>query len=98
MSLRSLRTGIRDSCDLSCGCWELKPRPLKEHAVFFTAEPQRGSERKPHLSVSSSMIGFLNYICVFIHVRALSSVVCECLHMLITSSFTLEEGIEPHWD
>lgn len=83
---------------VSCGCWELEPRPLEEHAVFFTAEPQRGSERKHHLSISSSAIGFQNYICVFIHVHAFSSVVCECLYMLSTSSFTLEEGIGPLWD
>lgn len=50
MILRFLRTGIRDSCGLSCGCWELKPGPL-EQAVFLTAEPQR-SERKPYLRVN----------------------------------------------
>ena len=36
---RSPGTGIRDSCELPCGCWELNPGPLEEQPVLLTAEP-----------------------------------------------------------
>lgn len=55
-------------------------------------------EVKGNITLALSAIGFQNYICVFIHVHAFSSVLCECLYMLSTSSFTLEEGIGPLWD
>lgn len=32
-------TGIIDSCELSCGCWELIPGPLQEQPVFLIVEP-----------------------------------------------------------
>ena len=28
--VRSPRTGVTDSCELPCGCWELNPGPLEE--------------------------------------------------------------------
>lgn len=28
--IRSPRTGVTDSCELLCGCWELNPGPLEE--------------------------------------------------------------------
>jgi hypothetical protein len=31
--------GVRDSCELPCGCWELNPGPLEEQSVLSTAEP-----------------------------------------------------------
>ena len=32
-------TGVTDSCELPCGCWELNPGPLEEQPVLLTAEP-----------------------------------------------------------
>ena len=37
--IRSPGTGIIDSYELPCGCWELKLGPLEEKPVLFTAEP-----------------------------------------------------------
>jgi hypothetical protein len=37
--VRSPGTGVRNNCELSCGCWELYPGPLEEQPVFLTAEP-----------------------------------------------------------
>ena len=37
--IRSLGTGVSDSCELPCGCWELNLGPLKEQLVLLTAEP-----------------------------------------------------------
>jgi hypothetical protein len=37
--LRSPETGIRDSCDLSCGCWERRLGPLKDQDVLLTTGP-----------------------------------------------------------
>jgi hypothetical protein len=39
VGVRSAGTGITDSCDLLCGCWELNPGPLEEQPVLLTAEP-----------------------------------------------------------
>jgi len=39
-------TGVTDSCELTCGCWELKPGPLEEQPVLLTSEP---SLQPPHL-------------------------------------------------
>ena len=30
---------LTESCELSCGCWELNPGPLEGQPVLFTAEP-----------------------------------------------------------
>ena len=32
-------TGVTDSCELPCGCWESNPHSLKEQPVLSTAEP-----------------------------------------------------------
>ena len=32
-------TGVTDSCELPCGCWELNPGALEEQAVLLTTEP-----------------------------------------------------------
>ena len=32
-------TGLTDSCELLCMCWELIPSPLKEHPVLLTTMP-----------------------------------------------------------
>ena len=31
-------TGVIDSSEQPCGCWELNPGPLEEHAVLLTSE------------------------------------------------------------
>ena len=31
-------TGVTNSCELSCGCWELNLGPLEEQSVLLTAE------------------------------------------------------------
>ena len=33
--VRSPGTGITDSCELPCACWELNPCPLEEQPVLF---------------------------------------------------------------
>lgn len=30
--------GIKSGCDLSCGCWEVKPGPLEEQQILLTPE------------------------------------------------------------
>lgn len=37
--LDSPRTGVKDSCELLCGFWELNPGPLEGKSVLLTAEP-----------------------------------------------------------
>jgi hypothetical protein len=32
-------TGVTDSCELPCGCWELNPGPLEDHLVLLVAKP-----------------------------------------------------------
>ena len=31
-------TGVTESCELPCGCWDLNPGPLEEQPVFLSAE------------------------------------------------------------
>ena len=31
--------GVPDSCELSCGCWELNQSLLEEQSVFLTTKP-----------------------------------------------------------
>jgi hypothetical protein len=38
-SVESSGTGVTDSCEPPCGCWELNPEPLEEQPVFLTTEP-----------------------------------------------------------
>ena len=44
--IRSPETGVTESCELPCGCWESNPGPLKEQAVFLTAEPSLQSQKQ----------------------------------------------------
>lgn len=37
--VRSPETGMTDSYELPCGCWELNPGPLEEQPVVLTTEP-----------------------------------------------------------
>lgn len=37
--VRSPQTGVNDSCEMSCRCWESNQGPPEEHPVFLTAEP-----------------------------------------------------------
>ena len=37
--VRSPGTGITDSCELSCGCWDLNLGSLKNKPMFLTAKP-----------------------------------------------------------
>jgi len=36
--LGSPGTGVTDSCELPCECWELNPSPLEEQPVLLTTE------------------------------------------------------------
>ena len=38
-SVRSSGTGVTNSCELTCGCWQLNLDPLEEQPVFLTTEP-----------------------------------------------------------
>ena len=35
---------ITDSCDPTCGCWELNSGPLEEQAMLLTTEPSLQSK------------------------------------------------------
>ena len=37
--IRSPGTGVTDSCELPCGCWELNLCPLGEQPALLTSEP-----------------------------------------------------------
>ena len=37
-SIRFPGTGVTDSCELPCGCWESNPGPLQEQSVRVTTE------------------------------------------------------------
>ena len=69
--VRSPGTGDTDSCELTCGCWELNPGPLKEQPVPITAEPSL----QPPQFLSFKKIVFL-CMCVSVSLcGALTSVV-----------------------
>jgi hypothetical protein len=38
-SAGSFGTGVIDSCELPCGCWEVNPGPLEEQPMLLTDEP-----------------------------------------------------------
>jgi len=40
-------TGIPDSCELPCGCWELNLDPLEEQSVLLSTEPSL----QPHATI-----------------------------------------------
>jgi len=46
--IRSPGTGVRDSCELPCGCWESNTSPLEEISVLLIIEP---SPQSPLLSL-----------------------------------------------
>ena len=37
--IRYTRTGVTDSCELLCGCWEWNPGPQKEQAALLSTKP-----------------------------------------------------------
>ena len=37
--IRSPATGVRDSCEPPCGCWELNPNPLQAQQVLLSKPP-----------------------------------------------------------
>ena len=37
-AVRSPETGVTDSCELTCGCWELNPWPSERAASALTTE------------------------------------------------------------
>jgi hypothetical protein len=39
VGIRSFGAGVRDSCELSCGCWELNPSFSDQQPVLLTTEP-----------------------------------------------------------
>ena len=59
-------TGVIDSCEQPCGCWELNPGPLEEHAVLTTTEP----------ALQLPSISFLRFI-YFMYMNVLLHV-CMC--------------------
>ena len=36
---KDVGTGVTDSCELLCGCWELNPGPPEEQSVLLTTKP-----------------------------------------------------------
>ena len=47
--VRSPGTGVTDSCELPCGCWELNLGPLQEQHVLLTTEPLLQPPTKIHI-------------------------------------------------
>jgi hypothetical protein len=37
--IRFRGTGVKDSCEVPCRCWELNPGPLEKLPVLLSAEP-----------------------------------------------------------
>lgn len=54
--IRSSATGITDSCESPCECWELKPGPCKTNKCSLTAEPPLHHHNLPHLPAPSTFI------------------------------------------
>ena len=44
IGIRSPGTGVTDSRELPCGCWELNLDPLEEQPVLLTTEPSLQSQ------------------------------------------------------
>jgi hypothetical protein len=57
--LRVSDLGVKDHCELLCGCWELNLGLLEEHSILLTAEP-------------SLELVFLKivYICMYMYIYA----------------------------
>jgi hypothetical protein len=85
--VRSLGTGVTDSCELEFGCWELNLGPLEEQRVLFT---------KPSLQPTSELIlskenpnpSFLSHthICVYVYIYVyvyMCVCVCVCVYIYI---------------
>lgn len=53
--VRSPGREVTDSCELTCGYWELNPGPLKEQPVLLTAD------------ISPVRLFICLFVCLFIH-------------------------------
>ncbi|ERE74288.1 E3 ubiquitin-protein ligase [Cricetulus griseus] len=49
-------TGVTDSCELPCGCWELNPGPLEEEPGLLTTEPYLQPVETEFLCVSLAVL------------------------------------------
>jgi len=49
VNVGSTRTGVTDSCELPCGCWDSNSGPLEEQVILFIS---------PSLQLSLSIICF----------------------------------------
>lgn len=54
-------TGITESSELPCGCWQLKLGPLEEQPVFLTSEPAPST--MPSFKSLKCKPGMVVYIC-----------------------------------
>ena len=63
--------GVRDSCRLLCGCWELNPGPMEEQPVLLTTEPSL----QPQLYIFK---GILGWVLQWLHLKTVPIVWCFC--------------------
>lgn len=73
--LRFSKTGVAESCEQPCGCWELNPGPLQEQAAFSRVELLLSSPRIHIfalilLNVWVFFVLFISYLYVYVHTCA----------------------------
>ena len=59
MGVKYPGTGITESCELPCGCWELNPGLLEEQSVLLTPEPSLQPTRKCFFSALPIILLFI---------------------------------------
>jgi hypothetical protein len=70
----STRTGVTGSCELSCGCWELNPVPLKKQRVSVLNH--RTISLVPAFTFLCELFCYLNYVkFIFIHLHMLTTAI-----------------------
>lgn len=72
----SYGTGVPDSCEKPCRCWESNPSPLEDHLVLLAAEPSLQPQQKCFAShkrplfmnqkPTIQLLGFCLLICLFV--------------------------------
>jgi hypothetical protein len=65
-------TGVTDSCEPSCGCWELNLDPLKEEPVRLAVELFLQSRDLEFLFISSDQAGKGSLLTLDFHTQHLS--------------------------
>ena len=59
---KSSGTGVKDTCELPCGCWELNPGPLEEQLVLLTTNPFLQLQHIHFKFSGASVANFLTFL------------------------------------